>query len=154
MACPRYVIKDECANHVTKCLRSNLEKLVAENPLYKGKIHLTKSARFRIVSAVRGSIRFRFWELRDDKQTKNKAALLLRHDIKSCLLPYIWIPHKCSDFCRAKTTYAIEEPSDKAEQEQEAVNIFEEQASYWKKGSNVEAQEKSRLGTSIDFSDV
>ena len=154
MACPRYVVKEECANHVTKCLRSNLEKLVTENPLYKGKNHLTKSARVRIVSAVRGSIRFRSGELKDGKHTKDKAVSLLRKDIKNCVYHIFGYHKDCSDFCRAKTTDVIEEPSDKAEQEQGDDNIFEEQASYWKEGSSVEAQEKSRLGTSIEFSDV
>ena len=38
-----YVKKGECANHVCKCLRSNLEKLVGENPSYKRRGNLTKS---------------------------------------------------------------------------------------------------------------
>ena len=33
----RYIKKQECANHCCKCYRSGLEKLVQENPSYKGK---------------------------------------------------------------------------------------------------------------------
>ena len=33
----RHVKKMECANHACKCLRSKLEKLVADKPVYKGK---------------------------------------------------------------------------------------------------------------------
>lgn len=29
------VTKYECANHVCKCLRSNLAKVVSDNPMYK-----------------------------------------------------------------------------------------------------------------------
>ncbi len=38
----RYIKKLECANHVCKCYRSSLEKLIEQNPQYKGKGGLTK----------------------------------------------------------------------------------------------------------------
>jgi hypothetical protein len=31
----RYVAKEECANHICKCYRTNLEKLVSDKQLYK-----------------------------------------------------------------------------------------------------------------------
>ncbi|CAC5387679.1 unnamed protein product [Mytilus coruscus] len=46
--CDKHVKKLECANHITKCLRSNLENLVAENPSYKGKGKLCNRTRVRI----------------------------------------------------------------------------------------------------------
>jgi hypothetical protein len=49
----RYVAKEECANHICKCYRTNLEKLVSDNQLYKGRHHLSKTPRVRLVSAVR-----------------------------------------------------------------------------------------------------
>jgi hypothetical protein len=52
----RYVTKEECANHICKCYRANLEKLVTDNPLYKGKHHLSKNTRVRLVSALRCAI--------------------------------------------------------------------------------------------------
>lgn len=44
--------KIECANHCCKCYRSALEKLVQENPSYKGKGGLTLMMRTRLVSAA------------------------------------------------------------------------------------------------------
>lgn len=48
----RDVQKEECANHVCKCYRSNLENLVMNNPLYKGRHNLIKKVRVQLVSAV------------------------------------------------------------------------------------------------------
>lgn len=62
----RDVQKEECANHVCKCYRSNLEKLVMNNPLYKGRHNLTKKVRVQLVSAVRCAIR-----VRAKQRTKN-----------------------------------------------------------------------------------
>ena len=70
----RFVAKEECANHICKCYRSNLEKLVTENPLYKGKHHLSKSTRVRFVSALRCSIRVRSKELKEKKCDKATAV--------------------------------------------------------------------------------
>jgi len=43
----RDIKKIECANHACKCFRSSLEKLVADNPSYKGKGGLTLKMRKR-----------------------------------------------------------------------------------------------------------
>ena len=42
--------KLECANHACKCYRGGLEKLVQENPSYKGKGGLTEKMRRRLTS--------------------------------------------------------------------------------------------------------
>lgn len=42
----------ECANHACKCYRSSLEKLVADNPSYKGKGGLTEKMRKRLTRAA------------------------------------------------------------------------------------------------------
>ena len=55
----RRIQKLECANHTVKCLRSNLEKLVAEKPHYKGKGKLTKLNRIKLSTAVRCAIKMR-----------------------------------------------------------------------------------------------
>ena len=66
----RQVKKGE-SNHVCKCLRGILEKLVDGNPSYKGKGNLTKALRVRITSAVRCDIRMRSAE----KDHKRAAKL-------------------------------------------------------------------------------
>ncbi|KAK3089294.1 hypothetical protein FSP39_002467 [Pinctada imbricata] len=154
----RYVVKEECSNHVTKCLRSNLEKLVSDNPLYKGKNHLTKSVRIRIVSAVRGSIRFRSKEMKDGKRSRDDAVRMLKHDIRNCVHHIFGYHSDCSDFCKAKgqqnTCTGKTTDTQDCDAEEGPSDIFEEQISHWKDGSTVDAQEESRLGTSIKFSDV
>ncbi|CAG2245733.1 unnamed protein product [Mytilus edulis] len=92
----KYVKKIECSNHVCKCVRSNLEKLVNENPEYKGKGKLTKQIRVRIVSSIRCAIRMRSLE-----SDKRKAIKNLEHDITNCI-NHIYGDHsRCSDFCKA-----------------------------------------------------
>lgn len=46
----------ECANHATKNYRSALEKLVQDNPSYKGKGKLTDGMRKRLTKAARCAI--------------------------------------------------------------------------------------------------
>ena len=55
----RDIKKLECANHACKCYRGSLEKLVAENPSYKGKGGLTSKMRKRLTSAARCAIKMR-----------------------------------------------------------------------------------------------
>ena len=57
----RDVTKEECANHICKCYRSHLEKLVPDNPQYtcKGRHCLSKTTRVMLVSTVRCAIRVR-----------------------------------------------------------------------------------------------
>ena len=68
--------KLECANHACKCYRSALEKLVQDNPLYKGSGGLTLKMRRRLVSAARCAIKMRSSEL--DRQLGIK---LLKRDL-------------------------------------------------------------------------
>ncbi|CAC5417662.1 unnamed protein product [Mytilus coruscus] len=63
----RSVKQEECANHVSKCYRSNLEKLVTDNPLYKGRHHLSKTTRVRLVCALRCAIRVRSKDFKEKK---------------------------------------------------------------------------------------
>lgn len=51
----RDIVKIECANHACKCYRGSLEKLVTENPSYKGKGGLTLKMRKRLTSAARNN---------------------------------------------------------------------------------------------------
>ena len=80
-----HVKKGECANHVCKCLRGHLEKLVDANPSYKGKKNLTKASRIRITSAVCCAIR-----MRSSEKDLQKACKSLEKDIKKHSLSYIW----------------------------------------------------------------
>lgn len=63
--------KKECANHVCKCLRSNLKKLVIKNPQFKGKGKLTKNTRVQLVNAVRCAIIIKSKE-KDQRNTAKK----------------------------------------------------------------------------------
>ena len=55
-----YAVKKlECANHTCKCYRGKLEKLVQENPTYKGKGRLTHKMREKLVSSARCATRMR-----------------------------------------------------------------------------------------------
>ena len=90
----RRVKKKECSNHVCKCLRSNLEKLVEERPEFKGKNKLTKFNRIRIVSAVRCPIKLA--DPNDPQRIKK-----LRHNIKNSVYHVFGVHKNCSDFCKA-----------------------------------------------------
>ena len=68
--------KLECANHACKCYRGALEKLVQDNPLYKGSGGLTLKMRRRLVSAACCAIKMRSSEL--DRQLRIK---LLKRDL-------------------------------------------------------------------------
>ena len=51
------------ANHACKCYRGALEKLVQDNPLYKGSGGLTLKTRQRLASTARCAINMRSFEL-------------------------------------------------------------------------------------------
>ena len=55
----REIIKLECANHACKCYRASLEKLVANNPVYKGKGGLTEKMRKKLTTSARCAIKMR-----------------------------------------------------------------------------------------------
>ncbi|KAJ8298823.1 hypothetical protein KUTeg_022883 [Tegillarca granosa] len=76
---------------------SSLEKLVEENTYYKGKNHLSKAARVKIVSAVRCAIRLRSMET--DKQA---AVRLLQHDIHNSVHHVFGNYSRCADFYKSR----------------------------------------------------
>jgi len=93
----RDIKKMECANHSCKCYRSNLEKLAADNPEYKGKGGLTSKMRKQLTSAARCAIK-----MRSTESDRAKAIKLLERDLING--PYhCFGDHKncSSDFCRS-----------------------------------------------------
>ena len=68
--------KVECANHVCKCYRGALEKLVKTNSSYKESGGLTVKMRKRLVSAARCAIR-----MRSKEKNRVQALALLRKDL-------------------------------------------------------------------------
>ena len=87
--------KIECANHACKCYRGALEKLVDDNPSYKGSGRLTKKMRQKLVSAARCAIRMR------SKETDTREAVVkLNKDLLNGPSHCFGIHTHCStDFC-------------------------------------------------------
>ncbi len=87
--------KLECANHSCKCYRGALEKLVQDNPSYKG---LTEKMRRRLVSAARCAIKMRSKE--SDRKNGVKLLKRLKRDLLNgpnhCFGHHT---HCSSDFC-------------------------------------------------------
>ena len=146
-----YVTKSECANHATKCLRSNLEKLVDEKPEYKGKGNLTKSTRIRLVSAVRCAIR-----MRSKEENKKEATKRLEKDIRNSIYHILGNHQNCSDFCKAKQKTSERNPNenvnnniheDEEDNEEFGDDIMNAQSMLWDEGSSIECQEESRLAS-------
>ncbi|VDI10392.1 Hypothetical predicted protein [Mytilus galloprovincialis] len=146
----KHVKKLECANHITKCLRSNLEKLVTENPSYKGKGKLCKRTRVRIVSAVRCAIR-----KRSDETNRVLATKKLDHDIRNTT-SHIYGDHKlCNpDFCKAKSNMSHQDQNQDDDSEVECEDIFQEQSEFWDAGTSLQAQEDSRGHYNLEPSDL
>lgn len=87
--------KLECANHACKCYRGALEKLVQDNPSYKGSGRLTQKMRKRLVSAARCAIR-----MRSTESDGKKALAGLRKDLLNGPCHSFGIHTDCSpDFC-------------------------------------------------------
>ena len=91
----RAIKKMECANHICKCIRSNLEKLVEEKPQYKGKGKLTKLNRIRLTTAIRCAIK---------KRSASKNSKQLKKDILNSIYHILGFHHNCSDFCKQRTS--------------------------------------------------
>ena len=87
--------KIECVNHSCKCYRGALEKLVDDNPSYKGSGRLTKKMRQKLVSAARCAIRMR------SKETDTREAVVkLNKDLLNGPAHCFGIHTYCStDFC-------------------------------------------------------
>ena len=92
----RDIQKIESANHACKCYRSSLEKLVADNPSYKGKGGLTEKMRKRLTCAALCAIKMRS-KIPD---TKNAAKLLERD-----LCPLVLIHQMTSKVCALVPIY-------------------------------------------------
>ena len=83
----------ECANYATKSYRSALEKVVHDNPSYKGKGKLTDAMRKRLTKAARCAIKMRSME--SDKRAATQK-------IHNSLLHCFGIHKACStDFCKS-----------------------------------------------------
>ena len=87
--------KLECANHCCKCYRGSLEKLVQDNPSYKGNGGLTVKMRRRLVSAARCAIKMR------SRESDRKLGIrLLKADLKNGPSHCFGHHSNCSpDFC-------------------------------------------------------
>ena len=87
--------KVECANHSLKCYRSALEKLVHDNPAYKGKGKLTEGMRKRLTKAARCAI-----ISRSNENNRCEAIIKLEKDFLNSSLHCFGYHSKCSvDFC-------------------------------------------------------
>ena len=89
------ITKVECANHSLKCYRSALEKLVHDNPPYKGKGKLTESMRKRLIKPARCAI-----ISRSNENNRREAIIKLEKDLLNSPLHCFSYHSKCSvDFC-------------------------------------------------------
>ena len=132
--------KLECANHCCKCLRSNMERLVADKPEYKGACGLTAKVRVRLVSAVRSAIK-----MRSAEADRGKAIAKLRKDIRNSIHHIFGDHRNCSsDFCTAIKCTATDSKSDPVtgvpsapiEEIEEVSAMCEDQVSYWIEGTS------------------
>lgn len=91
----RDIKKLECANHACKCYRGALERLVQDNPKYKGVGGLTSKMRQRLVSATRCAVK-----MRSKEPDRKKAIELLERDLINGPLHCFGEHDRCSpDFC-------------------------------------------------------
>ena len=91
----RHIKKLECANHACKCYRSALEKIVVENPSFKGRGGLTQRMRQRLTSAARCAIK-----MRSKEPNTREAVQLLKRDLKNGPYHCFGNHTNCSpDFC-------------------------------------------------------
>ena len=87
--------KLECANHACKCYRGALERLVQDNPSYKGSGKLTQKMRRRLVSAARCAIK-----MQSKEPDRNVGVNLLKKDLLNGPNHCFGNHSKCStDFC-------------------------------------------------------
>ena len=78
------------------CYRSSLEKLVTENPSYKGKGGLTQKMHKRLTSAARCAIK-----MRSQEPDTRKPVKLLEQDLVNGPLHCFGLHSRCStDFCK------------------------------------------------------
>ena len=107
--------KVECANHVCKCYRGALEKLVKTNSSYKGSGGLTVKMRKRLVSAARCAIR-----MRSKEKNRVQALALLRKDLINGPRHCFGIHTHCSpDFCTTVRDLQVQQPPTSQQPSQE-----------------------------------
>ena len=91
----RDIKKIECSNRACKCYRGGLERLVQENPSYKGAGGLTQKMRQRLVSAARCAIK-----MQSKEPDRAKAIKQLEKDFINGPLHCFGQHDKCGpDFC-------------------------------------------------------
>jgi len=111
----RAIQKVECTNHAWKCYRANLEKLVQENPAYKGKGGLTRRMRQRLTSAARCAIK-----MHSQEPNKKEAIKKLQADLRNGPYHCFRIHCHCSpEFC---TTSRENQQQDEGTSEQGVAN--------------------------------
>ena len=128
----RAIKKMECANHICKCIRSNLEKLVEEKPQYKGKGKLTKLNRIRLTTAIRCAIKM---------LSASKNSKQLKKDILNSIYHILGFHHNSSDFCKQRTSKQTENDNGDNEEPSDSFDdLFNNQSEYWKLPSEEELQ--------------
>ncbi|KAH3802921.1 hypothetical protein DPMN_156618 [Dreissena polymorpha] len=120
--------KLECANHTCKCLKANLEELVAEKPHLKGKGKLTKLNRVRLTTAVRCAIKMRSSE-NDPKQLKIDVTNSIYH-----ILGF----HDKEDW--EKNIDSVEQSTNENGYNDYFNEIIDEQYEFWKLPSHLEME--------------
>ncbi|CAC5383857.1 unnamed protein product [Mytilus coruscus] len=142
--------------------------MVTENPLYKGRHHLSKTTRVRLVSPLRCAIRFRSKGLNEQTVDRSTAIKRLRHDIINSVNHVFGQHDNCCDFCRAKIQQTDTSPdihnssnSDPSTASSPTIttnsdeqDLLDCQIGFWSEGSSLASQEESRLGTTIQYSNV
>ena len=94
---PRVHKEFQRINHACKCYWASLEKLAANNPIYKGKGGLTEKMQKRLTSSARCAIK-----MRSQERNKIKGLALIQRDLIHG--PYHCFDHhsNCSpDVCQA-----------------------------------------------------
>ncbi len=152
----KHIEKIECANHACKCLRGSLEKLVEENPHYKGKHGLSKVRMVKISAGVRCAIKMRHKEM--EKIGKPKAIAKLKRDIQNSAWHVFGHHSNCSkDFCLSRVSEASsntegtgncedddDDDEEEEDQEDEYEDIIAKMAEMWENIDNEVDQESSR----------
>ena len=88
--------KLECANHVEKCFRTHMEKLVTEKPTYKGREKLTEKMRKRLTKSARSTIL-----MQSQEEDQQQAIHKLQEDLMNLPLHCFGYHANCSpDFCK------------------------------------------------------
>jgi len=128
--------KLECANHTCKCVRSNLEKLVAEKKHFKGKGKLSGRNIIRLTTALRCAIKMR---------SKDKNCQLLKHDIRNSVYHILGFHTKCSNFCKQATHSTPDMAESLSADTTNATNsmdyLFQQQSDFWTMPSAKEMEE-------------